>query len=219
MPSEQRLGAGQEGSPCRLGQDAADLGHHEPIGGLPGDPADLSFQNAKLVAERQHLDAKHRRGAAADVQDLQQRRTTAPAREQRKIEEHCRAGSAPEAARTLAPKRTDAVGVNGTGQSSSISGATKINTMATQGKLRKHGLLLLAQADSQFGEGPDRPDSDIRDHHTSRYRKNNPTFTVKSVRATNAAKVKALRERVHAADASANDPCRLLLTKIRRTAR
>ena len=46
MPPKQRLGAGQERSPCRLGQNAADPGQYQTVGGLPAGPAGLSFQHA-----------------------------------------------------------------------------------------------------------------------------------------------------------------------------
>jgi hypothetical protein len=115
MPPQQRLGPGQERSRCRLGQDAADCGQYEPIGGLPADSADLSFQNAKLVAERQHLDAKPRGGAAADDQDLQQQADNGVG----KGVEHDRGASqsqlGPEAARTLPPNELTRWGLTGHG--------------------------------------------------------------------------------------------------------
>ena len=62
MPTEQRLGAGQERSPCRTGQ---------AVGGLPARPADLSLKHPKLMAEGQHLGTEPRIRPAADDQDLQ----------------------------------------------------------------------------------------------------------------------------------------------------
>jgi hypothetical protein len=71
MPTEHRLGTGQERSPGRPGQGTADRGKQETVGGLPARPAGLSLKHPKLMAEGQHLGTEPRIRPAADDQDLQ----------------------------------------------------------------------------------------------------------------------------------------------------
>jgi hypothetical protein len=58
--------------PVRPGQEAADSGEQETIGGLPAGPANLALEHSELVSECEHLGLEPGRGRAADDQDLQQ---------------------------------------------------------------------------------------------------------------------------------------------------
>jgi len=57
MPAKQGLWAGEEGAPCRPGEDAAGHGENDAIGGVPPQAGNLAFEDAELMTESEDLGA------------------------------------------------------------------------------------------------------------------------------------------------------------------
>jgi hypothetical protein len=71
MPTTQGLWAGEEGAPCRPGEDAAGRGENDPIRRLPPWAGNLAFEDAELMMKNEDLGAELGLGVAADDQDVE----------------------------------------------------------------------------------------------------------------------------------------------------
>jgi hypothetical protein len=72
MPAEEGLWPRDQGRPGRAGQDPAEGGQGQPIGGLPARAPGLTLQHAELVAKSEDLGVETGLGASPDDDSVKQ---------------------------------------------------------------------------------------------------------------------------------------------------